>query len=436
MSLRARCISQPRAVGALAAQTIVDEGRSLDRVLPNMLDAGKLNRSDSAWVQELVYGITRQYWHLEDIARNLLDKPLRARDRDIHFLLLAGLYQIVFMRTPEHAALSETVAGCEALGKDWAKRLINGCLRNFLRNPVSVNESSHYYSHPAWLGKAISDTWPEYADTILSANNLPAPMCLRVNVARSTRSQYLERLAKARIPARPDELSEVGLVLDRGMPVDRLPGFAGGMCSVQDTAAQFAASLLDAAPTDRILDACAAPGGKTGHILEYTRGLAEVVALDISPKRLRLVKDTLARLGMAATCIEADAAMPREWWDGEPFDRVLLDAPCSGTGVIRRHPDIRHHRRPQDVDTLGQKQSALLDAVWQTLRPGGRLLYATCSILPQENEHQVRAFLERTNNAREIDAVLPTALNRQPGIQTLQGVHQCDGFYYGILEKQ
>jgi 16S rRNA (cytosine967-C5)-methyltransferase len=377
----------------------------------------------------------RRFWPLENAAGQLLDKPLRKKDRDIYFLLLVGLYQLQFMRTPEHAALSETVNGCTALGKTWAKKLVNGCLRSFLRTGISIDDSSHHYSHPDWLAEKISRAWPDYTDTILATNNVPPPMCLRINLNRVSRVDYLARLSDIDIRAGLDDMSETGLILDKGVPTDRLPGFNQGECSVQDTAAQLAAVLLDAKPGHRVLDACAAPGGKTGHILEHTQGLARLTALDISQERMGLVKKTLERQGMEATCIVADATMVAKWWDGVPFDRVLLDAPCSGTGVIRRHPDIRHHRRERDVDRIVERQSALLDAVWQTLRPGGILLYATCSILPEENEEQLRNFLTKHQNALVLDPGLSNAIQCEPGYQTLPGIHPCDGFYYCLVEK-
>jgi 16S rRNA (cytosine967-C5)-methyltransferase len=431
----AKVLSHPRALGALIAMSVVDEGRSLDRALPQWLSRSSLSPKDSAWVRELTYGILRRLLQLEAAASLLLEKPLKNKDRDLHYLLLVGIYQLRFMRTPEHAALSETVEACLALKKPWAKRLINGCLRNFLRSEVVIDDKSHHHSHPQWLADQIGRAWPEQVEKILAVNNLPPPMCLRVNLIRDSREKYLDTLDEADIVASPDQIAITGVILGKGMSTDSLPGFQQGYCSVQDTAAQLAVTVLDPGPGDRVLDACAAPGGKSGHILEHTHGNVRLTAIDSEEHRMRLVKENLARLELDATCLTADASDTQSWWDGKLFDRILLDAPCSGTGVIRRHPDIRHHRRSGDIESLTKIQSSLLAAVWPTLRPGGRLLYCTCSILPEENSLQVRTFLDQHDDAKTLPERIPGSIQCDPGSQMLPGIHNCDGFYYCLIEK-
>ena len=428
-------VTQPRALGALAAMAVIDGGRSLDHAIAQVLHGVRLSHADIAWTRELVYGVVRRFRQLDDTASSLLEKPLRRKDRDIYFLIITGIYQLLYMRTPEHAALSETVNGCVALGKPWAKKLVNGCLRHFLREGITIEEDSLQYSHPDWLADRISVAWPQHARTILAINNIPPPMCLRVNTSQLSRTDYLVQLQSAGIQASPDTLSAAGLVLGKGVSTDRLPGFDEGRCSVQDSAAQLAAVLLAAEPGHRVLDACSAPGGKTGHMLEHARGLVNLTAIDISGERLDMVRETLVRLGRQARCIEADAANVSEWWDGEAFDRILIDVPCSGTGVIRRHPDIRHHRRPDDIARLVERQSILLDAMWQILRPGGQMLYSTCSILPEENQQQITRFLARHSDAIIHGNELDCAIQCEPGLQTLPGVHPCDGFYYCLIGK-
>ncbi|MBI3574422.1 MAG: 16S rRNA (cytosine(967)-C(5))-methyltransferase RsmB [Gammaproteobacteria bacterium] len=413
-------------------------GRYLDSALEAALAAAP---PEAALVQELAYGTLRWFHQLAGIAALLLEKPLKPKDQDVYALLLAGLYQLRHLRVAPHAAVDETVAATAALGKPWAKGLVNACLREYLRRSADMDtlvtqDPALRLSHPAWLLEKIHATYPDDGLRIAQANNERPPMTLRVNLRHTTRERYLEKLRAAGIEARPAFVLETDVTLATPMPVSTLPGFAEGLVSVQDAAAQWAAVLLDAQPGERVLDACAAPGGKTGHILERTPGLAELVALDREAARVALIEQNLRRLGVTAQRVVADASEPGAWWDRRPFDRILLDVPCSATGVIRRHPDIKLRRQPEDLPKLTATQERLLTALWPLLRPGGKLLYVTCSILPEENEQQITAFLAREGSA--VEALLPTTVGRQRAVgrQVLPGDRGMDGFYYACLLKK
>ncbi|HLD14770.1 MAG TPA: 16S rRNA (cytosine(967)-C(5))-methyltransferase RsmB [Burkholderiales bacterium] len=430
--------SNARASAARVLEQVVVHGRYLD----NALDAVRIDvASDGALVQELAYGTLRWFHQLAGIAALLLTKPLKPKDQDVHALLLAGLYQLRYLRVATHAAVDETVAATEALGKPWAKGLINACLREYLRRRADMaklvdSDPALRLSHPAWLLEKFRDAWPEDWERIAQANNERPPLTLRVNLRRQTRNAYLEKLRAANIALQPVSILDTDTTLATPLPVSVLPGFAAGEVSVQDAAAQWATVLLDAQPGERVLDACAAPGGKTGHILERTPGLTELVALDREAVRVGLVEQNLKRLGLKARLITADASAPEGDWGGQPFDRILLDVPCSATGVIRRHPDIKLRRQPEDLPKLTATQAHLLAALWPLLRPGGKLLYVTCSILPEENENQMRAFL--TGESSAIEVSLPTAVGRPRGVgrQILPGDDGMDGFYYACLLKK
>ena len=430
--------SNTRASAARVLEQVVVHGRYLD----NALDAVRIDvASDGALVQELAYGTLRWFHQLAGIAALLLTKPLKPKDQDVHALLLAGLYQLRYLRVATHAAVDETVAATEALGKPWAKGLINACLREYLRRRADMaklvdSDPALRLSHPAWLLEKFRDAWPEDWERIAQANNERPPLTLRVNLRRQTRNAYLEKLRAANIALQPVSILDTDTTLATPLPVSVLPGFAAGEVSVQDAAAQWATVLLDAQPGERVLDACAAPGGKTGHILERTPGLTELVALDREAVRVGLIEQNLKRLGLKARLITADASAPEGDWGGQPFDRILLDVPCSATGVIRRHPDIKLRRQPEDLPKLTATQARLLAALWPLLRPGGKLLYVTCSILPEENENQMRAFL--TGESSAIEVSLPTAVGRPRGVgrQILPGDDGMDGFYYACLLKK
>jgi 16S rRNA (cytosine967-C5)-methyltransferase len=369
-----------------------------------------------------------------------LRKPLRAHDVDIYSLLLLGLYQLTEIRTPSHAALSETVAAAENLGKPWAKKLINATLRAYLRNETALqaklmaNEAA-YTAHPQWLFEAIRYHWPDHWPQIITANNNHPPLGLRINRLQSNRESYLQELEHNGIKAYSIPYTECGVVLDQPCQVSVLPGFFEGRISVQDGAGQRVAPLLKLTPGQRVLDACAAPGGKTCHILELEPQLDTLVALDVDAARLERIGDNLKRLQLTAQVVQGDATHPKNWWDGKPFDRILLDAPCSGSGVIRRHPDIKVLRRKDDISRLAALQKRLLSALWPLLAPDGLLLYCTCSILPLENEQQILEFLSTHSNAREHLLQVPWGIPQAAGRQLLTGTEGLDGFYYACLEK-
>lgn len=428
-----------RALAAVAVDQVLSHGRSLSDVLPEA--APRLNDSThSALLQELVYGTLRWAPQLEAVAGQLLRKPLKAKDSDIFALILVGLYQLMHLRVAPHAAVSLSVAAAEELKKEWAKGLLNALLRGYQRDPALLErantEAASVYAHPDWLLDRLRKDWPEDWSAIATANNARPPMTLRVNRRRQSRADYLTQLQHAELDARCHEFAPDALILNAPVDVDRLPGFAQGFVSVQDAAAQLAAVLLDAQPGERVLDACAAPGGKTAHVLECQPELVELVALDRDEKRMRRVSETLKRLGVEATCVVADAGDASAWWDGRPFDRILLDAPCSATGVIRRHPDIKMLRQPEDIAQVVAEQARLLATLWTTLRPGGLLLYATCSVLRDENDGQLRRFFAAHADAEPVNIAASWGRVGDYGWQILPGDADMDGFYYACIRKK
>lgn len=428
----------PRLAAAKALAAVLSGKASLNSSLPTQLD--KVEDRDRGFTQDLAFGTARWQPRLSALAEKLLQKPFKAADADVEALLLVGLYQLLYTRVPAHAAIGETVGCADKLKKPWAKGLLNAVLRNAQRESETIfaeleRDPVVRTAHPRWLQKSLKAFWPEQWEAICAANNAHPPMILRVNRRHHSRDAYLGLLTEAGIAATPCVYSRDGIVLEAAADVRSLPGFAEGWISVQDEAAQLAADLLDLAPGQRVLDACCAPGGKTCHILEAEPALAGVVAVDLEAKRLVRVKENLERLGLSAELIAADGRDTAKWWDGKPFQRILLDAPCSATGVIRRHPDIKLTRQPDDIAALAQLQGELLDAMWQTLDVGGILLYATCSTLPTENTEVIAAFLERTPGARELDLATAAGIKQPHGRQLLaqQGGH--DGFYYAKLIK-
>ena len=436
-----------RALAATAVREVMREGRSLSSVLPPLLVQAA--DADRPLVQELAYGVLRWRFRLDALLQDLIARPLKPKDQDVACLLRVGLYQLIHTAIPEHAAVHETVEAVRATGKTWAVPMANAVLRGYQRRRETLNaavdaQPTARYSHPAWLVDLLRRDWPNDYEEILSANNMRPPFVLRINTQRISIVDYRRALTAAGLPHTPVMHADAALWLPDPVPVDRLPGFAEGHVSVQDAAAQLAAPLLTAARDMRVLDACAAPGGKAAHILETAPGLAELIALDIDAARAERIRDNLQRLGFSARVLVGDAAQPRHWWDGRPFDRILLDAPCSATGVIRRHPDIKSLRRAADLDELTATQAQLLDALWPLLAPGGMLLYATCSVLRGENEQQIERFLQRHGDARHRELpgswgrpvrygrqILPSdgAVPSEPGASM-------DGFYYAGLTKR
>jgi 16S rRNA (cytosine967-C5)-methyltransferase len=434
---KAKQVSNPRAVAVSVLTRVVRDGQSLSSLLPHSLNS--LPPERRALAQELCYGTLRWWPRLEFLLGQLMDKPLKAKELEVKCLLMCGLYQLGYMDIPPHAAVSETVAVTQLLRKGWAKGLVNAVLRRFQRERVSLeaalahNESAAC-AHPVWLLKLLQQDWPQQWPEIVDANNQRPPMTLRSNRSRQGREAYLEELVQAGIPADASPHAPDALTLEQPLGVEQLPGFSEGRVSVQDAAAQLAATLVAPERGMRVLDACAAPGGKTGHLLEICSDI-ELVALDIEEQRLSRVSENLERLGLHASLVAADAAAPKSWWDGKPFDRILLDAPCSATGVIRRHPDIKLLRRAEDIDQLVRLQATILAALWPLLRPGGLLVYATCSVLQQENSRQLANFLARHDDASELPLQAEWGHTATIGRQILPNQDGMDGFYYACIEK-
>ncbi|GLO40786.1 ribosomal RNA small subunit methyltransferase B [Pseudomonas putida] len=428
----------PRLAAARALAAVLSGKASLNSSLPAQLD--KVDERDRGLTQDLAFGTARWQPRLDLLAAQLLQKPFKAADADVQALLLIGLYQLFYSRIPAHAAIGETVGCADKLKKPWAKGLLNAVLRRAQREGEELlagmeRDPVVRTAHPRWLQKSLKAFWPEQWEAICAANNAHPPMILRVNRRHHSRDAYLALLAEAGIGASACQYSRDGIVLAEACDVRGLPGFAEGWVSVQDEAAQLSADLLELAPGQRVLDACCAPGGKTCHLLEAEASLAHVVAIDLEAKRLTRVRENLDRLQLDAELIACDARDTASWWDGKPFQRILLDAPCSATGVIRRHPDIKLTRQADDIPALATLQGELLDALWPTLEVGGMLLYATCSSLPTENTEVIDAFLARTPGARELDLATEAGLRQPHGRQLLAQEGGHDGFYYAKLIK-
>ena len=431
--------SDARSVATRLLQQVIGQRRSLSEITDAGL--GKLpDPRDRALVQALVYGTLRWLPRLQAILGQLLREPMKPRDADVEALLCLGLYQHLALRIPPHAATAATVEVAHGLGKPWAVGLVNAVLRNFLRQQESMlatvdSQPAARYLHPAWWLERFQQDWPADWTQLAEANNQQAPMSLRVNRLQGGREAYLAALAAVEIAASPLPHSALGIQLTEPVDVGSLPGFASGQVSVQDAAAQLAAELLAVPPGARVLDACAAPGGKTAHLLEMQPS-AQLLALDKEETRLVPLRENLQRLGLQATVRVADAARPASWWDGQPFQRILLDAPCSASGVIRRHPDIKYLRRASDIAVLAAQQQQLLTALWPLLAPAGLLLYATCSVFAQENVQQIQQFLAQHPDAEAV--ALPTTWGRPQAVgrQILPGDDDMDGFYYALLRKR
>jgi len=428
-----------RACAARVLERVVAAGQSLPDALAVELRALPDTRM-RALAQELSYGTLRWYYRLDVLLCQLLPKPLKARDMDLRCLLLAGLYQLDKLALPQRVAVNETVQATLALNKRWASGLVNAVLRNFQRRrseleaAVAGSEQSQY-AHPAWLIKLLQADWPNDWTAVLHANNERPPFSLRVNRLRMARADYLALLGGQALKAEPLAHTSHGILLERAVPVEDLPGFSDGLVSVQDGAAQLAAGLLRLDAGQRVLDACAAPGGKTAQILETAPLLSGVTALDIDPRRLDRTAMTLARLSLQADLVPGDAAEPSTWWDGRQYDRILLDASCSATGVIRRHPDIKLLRKFDDIANLSSRQAEILRALWPLLVPGGILLYCTCSVLADENCRQVQRFLQSHADAAEVPIDAAWGHRCEHGMQILPGENEMDGFYFACLRK-
>ena len=424
-----------RADAALALHNILEKGLSSRDVLPAL--QSKYTEQDKAWLQEMVYGVLRQLPVLHFWLRQMLDKPLKKKAKVGEHLIMLGFYQLAFTRVSTHAAVSETVAACKPLGIISLKGLVNAILRNYIRNEMDQNlpdDQQILSGLPKWLFKKLETHYPEKASNIALEMNARPPIWLRVNETKISTTAFCQELARQSIEYERSDEHAAGVLLKKGRDITSLPGFQQGWFSVQDGAAQLAATYLGAKPGERILDCCAAPGGKTCHILESQPDLASCVALDIDTQRLERVQENLQRLDLKAKLVAGNAAEPNSWWDGEMFDRILLDAPCSATGVIRKHPDIKWLRKSSDIDVLVNLQKQIFDSMWGLLKPGGTLLYATCSILPEENTDQVKGFLMRHDDAL-LQPLIEQESTDRPGRQILPGEKQMDGFYYARLLK-
>lgn len=423
-----------RAAAALAIAGVL-EGGSLNQLLPTALET--VAERDRALLQQLCYGTLRYYPRLQPQLQQLMSKPLKSRDRDIEALLLLGLYQLEETRVPDHAAVAATVAATRALHKVWAKGLCNAVLRSYLRQReqlASKLSPAAVAAHPEWLFDALQHDWPARADAIMAASNEQPPMVLRVNRRLGSREDYLAALAAADIAATAGQLAPEAIYLQRAVDVAALPGFAAGQVSVQDEAAQLAAHLLGARAGERVLDACAAPGGKACHLLELEPGIA-LTAMDVDAARLQRVRDNLQRLSLQAEVLQGNAAAPPAPLQAQRFDRILVDAPCSASGVIRRHPDVKLLRRADDIAALATQQLWILQGLWPLLQPGGTLLYVTCSVLEAENSAVVERFLAATDDAEPQAIDLPGEA-RAHGMQLLPASGGPDGLFFSLLQRR
>lgn len=433
-------VSDPRLTALSMLARVLDSGNNLaDTELENTL----ADTRDRAFARHLAYGVLRQLSALEWLTSRLLRKPLRRKDRDIQRLILLGLFQLWNGGSAAHAAINESAEGARKLGKTWAVPVINAVLRRFQREEEEwiekLNRSDERLAHPEWLLKALRSDWPEDWLNIALANNRPAPLWLRLNPAFDT-GETLKQLEEAGFEVERHPVAGEAVKVTPAAAVGALPGFHQGRFSVQDPAAQLAAGLLACGKEHRVLDACAAPGGKTCHLLESAPSGMTLTVLDQSPARLKLIEENIDRLGLGKggriELAAADAGDPGAWWDGVPYDRILLDAPCSATGVIRRHPEIKWLRSPAQVAEASELQARLLKRLWPLLKSGGILLYATCSVLSDENSRQIQRFIEHHADAKLVDINGGWGRNTGFGLQVLPGEQEMDGFFYASLLKK
>ncbi len=427
--------AEARAIAARSIAAVLHEGRSLKAVLAQSLH-DIVDPRDRALVEAICFHALRHLRRYRHALSKWMEKPLPQREHAIEALLLAGLAQLDALALPAHAAVSATTEAVRLLKRPALVRLVNALLRRASREDWPIGESQAIvHSYPDWLVARLRADWPDDWESVLAAGNCVAPLWLRVNARSSSRDAYAQRLRDDAIAGGLPEFPAHAIRLDQGAAPERLPGWNEGRVSVQDAAAQLAVEALAPRDGERVLDACAAPGGKSAAMLE--RADIALIALDSDPQRLERVDAALRRLRLRdrANLLAVDAGDPDSWWNGEPFDAVLLDAPCSATGIIRRQPDIKWHRRETDIAALTAAQDRLLDALWRTLRPGGRMLYVTCSILRAENAGRIATFLARTPDARELSLDARYGRMADPGRQRLPGEDGMDGFYYALLGK-
>lgn len=428
-----------RVVAVQAMRQLFEDGQSFNTVL---VEAEKRVPSEARpRLRAVCFEWARWATQLEAMVDAKLDKPLRSKDYEVYLLMQLGVLELTHMNTPAHTAVNECVKALKGLKRPWAKGLVNAVLRNTQRTPLDVESlnRAERYAYPDWWITTLKKDWPEELDTILDGGNVRAPMTLRVNRLEANVEQTLKQFDASGLSADAHEYAPDAITLLEPVPVHAVPGFVEGKVSVQDAAAQMMVPILNKASVNprRILDACSAPGGKTAYLLEAFPD-ASVLALDHSADRLTRVDDTLNRLSLQerAKTEAKDAALVSTWWDEEPFDFVLLDAPCTGSGVIRRHPDIKHTRRKTDVESLAAQQITLLQNLWATVSQGGYLLYATCSVFKNENVNQVERFINDHDNA--VDAtpeMMGWATKQAVGYQVLPGENGMDGFFYALIQK-
>jgi len=428
-------LQNPRIAALEALSEVLDENKNLgDSVALSRLR----DHRDSALARNLAYGVLRWLTALEWLTAKLLVKPLKKREVEVQRLILLGLQQLWHDHTASHAAVNETAECARLLGKPWAVGLINAVLRRFQREQDAflsrLEQSGKQFAHPDWLLKEIQKDWPEQWQEIVNANNQQAPLWLRINRQQVDEVMLRGDLKSAGFEISDHDFARDAICISPAAAVAKIPGFEKGWLSVQDPAAQLARDLLDPKPGDHILDACAAPGGKTTHLLESCKEI-KLTVLDKNAQRIEQISQNLQRLGLNATTIAADAAATETWWKGEKFDKILLDAPCSATGVIRRHPEIKWLRSSEQVDKVTQIQARLLTALWPLLKPGGVFVYATCSILKRENNQQIHQFLEQHADAVTEVPVVEWGMASPVGRQILPGDTQMDGFFYAVLRK-
>lgn len=429
-------MSNPREAAAAVVHAVCEQGISLDVALEQY--SASLKANETSLFQEIAYGGVRWCLAYQNYLNTQLKKPFKAKDRIINAILITALYQLDYTQQAPHAIVNEAVSLASVFKRKWAAGVINAVLRTYLRvrEEHALSESKYWIeqSFPGWLRDEIRQAWPDHTDQILQASQTKPPMTLRINTQYHTPADYLKILTDHNLQASLCKDSPVGIKLVKPVAINKLPGFDTGWLSIQDEAAQLAVTMMDLAPGQQVLDACAAPGGKSMHILDDEPAVKQLTVLDFADRMPRL-RENFKRTDTQANIIEGDLLTPEKWWDGELFDRILLDAPCTGTGVIRRHPDIKLRRQAQNVLQFAANQHELLCSALGLLKPGGKLLYTTCSIFPAENEQCVSRFIAQSRGVHSLALPDKTGIKTLHGRQRLPGIHPGDGFYYALLQK-
>lgn len=429
-------MTNPRAIAAYIIYLVCYDGVSLSDAF---LDAKVSDLNDAPLIKELCFGTIRFWISLQAILKELLEKPLKKEDKDIECLLCVGLYQLIYMDIAEYAAVNETVTATRVLKKSWASKLVNKILRLMIEKQIKPKGITAEFSHPNWLIDKIKNAWSDDWETILNANNQKAPLFLRVNKTKITLEKFKTLLEKNNIESERVLDLPYALLLPNALSVEKIPGFSEGLFSVQDASGQKVVGYLDLQSNHVVLDACAAPGSKTTHILENIPDIKKLVSVDISQSRLEKIKENIKRLGLNnknSELLLGDLENINDEFEPNTFDRILLDTPCSATGVIRRHPDIKILRKKTDIPALAAQQLKMLNTVWPLLKSGGKLLYTTCSILPDENSDVIKLFLESHPEAKELSLDSSWAKKCEYGQQVITGDHGRDGFFYALIQNR